>query len=226
MNSVTSLGGADLKSLQSLHSFEQFGNEVSLEEAIMSLAPLRDHQRINKWQTKVQSILNTRRRNGQIDIHSVDDWTNPDDLSLNRVVVAYHPAKQHVRISVFQNVAVSGGAIDLQNPVDMDDDDDVEPERIVRNERSFDKSLPHDLIYRRKIPRAQAIDIFKRFDWSMDKLIDHMYIATEGTGRGAAKIKLADPVQVKRILVRHQMKNSIAGAQQANLSFQPNESGQ
>lgn len=75
----------------------------------------------------------------------------------------------------------------MQNPVEIDDDDDdcdeEEPERIIRNEVSFDKSLPHELIYQRKIPRAQAIDIFKRFEWSMDKLIDHIYIATEETGR-------------------------------------------
>ena len=59
----------------------------------------------------------------------------------------------------------------------------------------------------------------------MNRLIDHMYIATEGTGQRKAKIKLADPVQVKRILAKHKMQNDIGYAQQTNLSFQPTESG-
>ena len=92
--------------------------------------------------------------------------------------------------------------------------DDVEP----------NKCLPNDLLYQRKIPRAQAIDIFKRFEWSMDKLIDHMYTTTEGTGRRCTDIKLADPVQVKRILVKHGLPNSMAPNQRTNLSFQPAES--
>ena len=92
MQSLTSLCVTDLKSLESLHSLEQLGDEAALEEAIHSLAPLRDHQRINKWTTRVVSILN-KKQPDQIDIHSVDDWTNPDDLSVNRVLIAYYPAE-------------------------------------------------------------------------------------------------------------------------------------
>ena len=59
------------------------------------------------------------------------------------------------------------------------DDGDDGQVRIAENEQSFANSLPDNLAYQRRIPRAQAIDIFKRFDWSMDKLIDHLYITRE-----------------------------------------------
>jgi len=54
--------------------------------------------------------------------------------------------------------------------------------RITDNEQSVAKTIPDNLAYQRRIPRAQAIDIFKRFDWSMDKVVDHLYITTEKTG--------------------------------------------
>ena len=70
---------------------------------------------------------------------------------------------------------------DSENPLEFDDEDmeeqdDVEPGKLTRNERKFDNLKPYKLIYQRKIPKPQAIDIFRRYDWSMDKLIDHIYI--------------------------------------------------
>jgi len=97
------LGATDLKSLESLQSLEQLGSEISLEAAMRGLAPVRDHRRINKWQTRVQSILNTRQREGPIEIHSAKNWINPDDSSSNRVLIAYYPDEGCVRIQIFQN---------------------------------------------------------------------------------------------------------------------------
>ena len=50
----------------------------------------------------------------------------------------------------------------------------------------------------RLMTKEQATLIFKKFDWNMDKLIDHIYINM--TAKGGKLIKLADPAQVKKIM--------------------------
>lgn len=58
----------------------------------------KDHVQMNKEKTRVQSILNTKKDNGQekIEIFRNNNWTNPDDLTVNRVVITYHPGKKEV----------------------------------------------------------------------------------------------------------------------------------
>lgn len=62
----------------------------------------KDHVHLNKEKTRVQSILNMKKDNGQekIEIYRNNQWTNPDDLTVNRVVICYFPRKKNVQISV------------------------------------------------------------------------------------------------------------------------------
>jgi hypothetical protein len=47
------------------------------------------------------SILNTRQKEGKIDIHLSDGWINPDELlSQKRVIISYHPEEQVVKIII------------------------------------------------------------------------------------------------------------------------------
>ena len=71
-----------------------------------------------------------------------------------------------------------------QNPL-IDD----EPVASVRNSGE-------ELVSREKIlTREEAKTMFGKFDWNIESVVDHIYIK-DGT------IKLADPVQVKRIMAK------------------------
>ena len=50
--------------------------------------------------------------------------------------------------------------------------------------------------YTKILPKSDAIDIFAKFSWSIESLIDHIYISN-------LNIKLADPSQVKRLMLQN-----------------------
>jgi hypothetical protein len=64
-------------------------NSKSTLGEIADLSPQRNHQFINKRKTWLGSILNSKKE-GVIQIHEVEKWTNPDDLTLHKVDVSYH----------------------------------------------------------------------------------------------------------------------------------------
>jgi hypothetical protein len=49
--------------------------------------------------------------------------------------------------------------------------------------------------YQKFLAREDAKDIFAKFQWNIEKLVDHMYLSS-------GEIKLADPLQVKRIVAQ------------------------
>jgi hypothetical protein len=65
--------------------------------------------------------------------------------------------------------------IDLpENPLE---DEPVATPRIDQSETAYFTKL---------LPRSDALDIFDKFSWSIESLVDHIYISGK-------KIKLADP---------------------------------
>jgi hypothetical protein len=80
-----------LKSLSSLNGGESNSTIVgkasrkkihqSIDHAVRDLSPIRDHKVVNKRKTWLASILNTKGDNApeDIEIHSVNNWYNPDD---------------------------------------------------------------------------------------------------------------------------------------------------
>ena len=62
----------------------------------------KDHVFINKEKTRVKSILNTKQTStaDKIDIFCNDNWTNPEDLSKNKIIISFIPSLQHVLITV------------------------------------------------------------------------------------------------------------------------------
>lgn len=48
-----------------------------------------------------------------------------------------------------------------------------------------------------KIDRLEASKIFKQLNWNMADLVDHLYICEKGN------VKIADPLEVKKIIFRH-----------------------
>lgn len=98
------------KSFNSLNnSFGSIGKE-SLDEALNGLAKEKNHDLINRWRMRIQSILNTKLKNMeetypdyQLDIHTNFGWVNPDDLSANTVVISYMPVIEKVKIQIILN---------------------------------------------------------------------------------------------------------------------------
>jgi len=97
------------------------------------------------------SILN-KKEPERINLHSVDTWKNPDDLTINRVVINYYPALLCLRILILNG---------------------------------------KNVLCQRKIPTLKAIEIFKMFEWNMDRLIDHVYTTKDENDK--YEIKVADP---------------------------------
>ncbi len=93
MNSISSINELDThkKSVKtSMESFEKparlKGELVPLEsidEAMKGMPDQRNHVLHNIWQTKILSLLNAKKRSGKVLIHSIPNWVNPDDLSVN-----------------------------------------------------------------------------------------------------------------------------------------------
>ena len=70
----------------------------------------KNHDLINRWRMRIQSILNTKLKNMeenypdyQLDIHTNFGWVNPDDLSANTVVISYMPVIEKVKIQIILN---------------------------------------------------------------------------------------------------------------------------
>mmetsp|Transcript_30069 Transcript_30069/g.45951 ORF Transcript_30069/g.45951 Transcript_30069/m.45951 type:complete len:89 (+) Transcript_30069:153-419(+) len=66
----------------------------SIDEALQGMPDQRNHVLHNIWQTKILSLLNTKKKRGTVVIHSVQNWVNPDDLTVNEVAVSYEPSPQ------------------------------------------------------------------------------------------------------------------------------------
>lgn len=187
------------QSLNSLNkSFGSIGKE-SIDEALHGLAKEKNYDLLNKWRMRILSILNTRMKvhnyhDYKLDIHTNYGWVNPDDLSANTVIVSYMPVVEKVKIQIIMNEENPTRDATQNNSVDINPDDGV----VQVEESKTEGTGELGLVAERLLTKDQAKIIFNKFDWNMDKLIDHIYLNT--TAKGAKLIKLADPAQVKKIM--------------------------
>mmetsp|Transcript_30069 Transcript_30069/g.45950 ORF Transcript_30069/g.45950 Transcript_30069/m.45950 type:complete len:98 (+) Transcript_30069:531-824(+) len=87
------------------------------------------------------------------------------------------------------------------------------------NQQSFDPDLPYKTVAIRRMTKDQAKEVFNKFSWNLESLIDHLYVKKPSQQAGdaslsieksqsssprkrLAQIYIADPKQVKRVILK------------------------
>lgn len=80
--------------MSSINAFDATLNSLdSQEELRENLSFKMNFVKLNKEQTRLQSSLNTKTdsKKKEISLFRCNDWTNPDDLTSNRVTLTFYP---------------------------------------------------------------------------------------------------------------------------------------
>ena len=78
--------------------------------------------------------------------------------------------------------------------------DDLEPEANQHVDMLFDESKPHFVVAMTDIKRAEAVQLFQKFDYDLEALVHHLYL--EESVPGQLNIKFMDPRYIKKMVLQ------------------------